>query len=331
MQDKPTIRKLVDAVLVTASDLEAFLIDYFEEVQKRASSDQDRTAKVNRLLLEIPADELLIALRKYDPLSFQKLSEFQRDNLDLQVNNPFQCWGTLAPDNITYVQRQSDIELAKKIHPHARISITGECQIGKSSLLKKAKENLPGLDLICYISFEDMLTHDCRIFHDRFFRRLSRELSQTVVDWDSFDSAVEKKRFAIFIDELGLLKDRETVEQFIPRLLRFCDTHNMSIVAAIPIPIIEYLDSVSLYNVKHRSGWTQITIVPFEIGELLQLLRLLPKKSREIAMQQIDAITRLSRCRPQSIQKLCHALYESEESGASAAVFKSIIMAKASY
>ncbi len=130
--DKPTVRKLIGSILHTSSDLNAFLIDYFESIYRRASSDPDQVAKINRLLTEATSEEIIAALRQVDPITLMKQSETLNGKTTPVVSNPFQQWGTLPSDSQTYIKRACDEQLATQLTVPTRISIWGPTQIGKS-------------------------------------------------------------------------------------------------------------------------------------------------------------------------------------------------------
>ena len=65
--DRPALRKLLAAVLLSGADFDAFCLDYFPEVYQRLDGTSDLRTKQNLLLLLIEPDELLAALRKAHP------------------------------------------------------------------------------------------------------------------------------------------------------------------------------------------------------------------------------------------------------------------------
>ena len=65
--DRPALRQLLAAVLLSGADFDAFCLDYFPEVYQRLDGTSDLRTKQNLLLLLIEPDELLAALRKAHP------------------------------------------------------------------------------------------------------------------------------------------------------------------------------------------------------------------------------------------------------------------------
>ena len=70
--DRPLLRKLLGAVLPTASDLEAFCLDCFPDVAARFASGQNRVDRDNLLLQLADGDQLVAALAKRNPRRFAR-------------------------------------------------------------------------------------------------------------------------------------------------------------------------------------------------------------------------------------------------------------------
>jgi WD40 repeat protein len=64
------VRKRLNEILRSDSDLDAFCLDFFEEVHARFSNSMDRVAKVNDLLLHASLERIIDALRKSHPSKF---------------------------------------------------------------------------------------------------------------------------------------------------------------------------------------------------------------------------------------------------------------------
>lgn len=332
MIDRPNLRKVLDLMFPTAADLDAFLVDYFSIVHSRSSSDIDRKAKTSRILLEIDADLLLDALKKYDPLLLKNtLSRLDIPDLSAVVGNPFQRWGTLPPDSLSYIKRSIDDHLISRMSNHARIAIGGESQIGKSSLMRRIQSEYSDSNLVVYVTFEELVTYDVRLFHERFFGRIGRELSGKVIDWDSFEASIQGKACWLFIDEFGLMNNFEIIEQFFPRLLRFIDTKPVCLVTAMPIPMGEYLKSHNITNPKYTGGWMQLIVPFFDDKEIYKLVNLLPVSARAVANKNMKTIIQFSKRRPQRLQRLCYLLYEASTQRATDMQLQRILEDQQSY
>ncbi len=62
------VRRLLERVFPTPSQLDAFVIDYFHDVSATFAPGMDRTERINRLLLQIPPEQILAALQPAEPL-----------------------------------------------------------------------------------------------------------------------------------------------------------------------------------------------------------------------------------------------------------------------
>lgn len=64
---QPALRKFVESMLVTDSDLEAFCLDYFPDVKRRFSAGMDRVQKVNLLFSHGDPAQIVEYLQEMDP------------------------------------------------------------------------------------------------------------------------------------------------------------------------------------------------------------------------------------------------------------------------
>jgi len=69
---RPSVRRLLEGMLRTDSDLMAFLLDYYPEVYRRTSSGMDRTSKHNLLLQLVDTHHIVDTLQRHDPRSFER-------------------------------------------------------------------------------------------------------------------------------------------------------------------------------------------------------------------------------------------------------------------
>jgi hypothetical protein len=66
------VRNLVNEMLRSDSDLNAFCLDFFDDVHARFTNGMDRIAKVDLLLVHAPLERIVSALRESDPNAFAK-------------------------------------------------------------------------------------------------------------------------------------------------------------------------------------------------------------------------------------------------------------------
>lgn len=73
--ERPALRMLLAAVLLSGADFDAFCLDYFPDVYRRLEGTSDLRTKQNLLLLLIEPDELLAALRTAHP---EKVKQYEK-------------------------------------------------------------------------------------------------------------------------------------------------------------------------------------------------------------------------------------------------------------
>lgn len=71
--DRPALRKLLEAVLLSGADFDAFCMDYHPDVYRRLDGTGDLRIKQNLLLLLLEPDELLASLRRAHPKIVERL------------------------------------------------------------------------------------------------------------------------------------------------------------------------------------------------------------------------------------------------------------------
>lgn len=67
-----TLRQLIDKLLPTDTDLEAFLIDYFPAVYKELGLQMQRTSKLNILFTNVNELEILVRLHEHNPKQYKE-------------------------------------------------------------------------------------------------------------------------------------------------------------------------------------------------------------------------------------------------------------------
>ncbi len=77
---RPSVRKLLELILNTDSELNAFCLDYFDEVYKQWTIGMDRRTKVNLLLENRNPLDVISAIRKEYPTQFEKHHEVISNN-----------------------------------------------------------------------------------------------------------------------------------------------------------------------------------------------------------------------------------------------------------
>src|SRR5579871_4266952 len=81
MPQHPTtasLRKVLDRVLISDSDLDAFCLDHFPKIKRGFTNGMDRVAKVNRLLEGASATAILDCLRDGHAATLAACEQFLR-------------------------------------------------------------------------------------------------------------------------------------------------------------------------------------------------------------------------------------------------------------
>jgi hypothetical protein len=67
-----SVRRLLQAVLVSDSDLDQVCLDHFTEIYRRFTNGMDRVQKVNVLLEQVETEQIVRRLREFDPGAFSR-------------------------------------------------------------------------------------------------------------------------------------------------------------------------------------------------------------------------------------------------------------------
>lgn len=73
--NRAELRRLIDQVLRTSSDLDAFCLDFFPETYRRFSGGMERTSRINILFESVDTEDVTKALRQHDPIRFARYQE----------------------------------------------------------------------------------------------------------------------------------------------------------------------------------------------------------------------------------------------------------------
>ncbi len=260
---------------------------------------------------------------------------FPRYRYDPDVS-PFQVVGTLAEDCPSYVFRACDHELAAALGKHALISVTGDFQTGKSSLLVRARGYGRTLkrDRICLLDLQGLPTFSVEQFHARFFTLIGRGLGagEPLTDWISLDEWVRDRPLALLLDEFGHLTP-DVARLFVPALWQFAMAHRkqVRVVVSTPVPLDTLLSDWGLQNPKYQRGWHGVTVGQLDDSGLEFLLSMVPEPARKLARQHRSVIAQASGMRAVAIQRVCSLLHEQCQQGAKMGEFLRIIGDDGSY
>lgn len=77
---RSSLRKVLDKILATESDLEAFCVDHFQNIKRLFSSGMDRTRMVSILLEHVEPEDIVIALEENYSEAFARYKNLLRNS-----------------------------------------------------------------------------------------------------------------------------------------------------------------------------------------------------------------------------------------------------------
>lgn len=228
--------------------------------------------------------------------------------------------GDLPNNHRSYIKRKSDITLKESLlDKKSLISITGDFQSGKSSLLNQMKSYVPEDWKSCYIDLTSKRLDNLNSLTDGFFKSIKKDISKEINSWDEIKHYAEQSSLIILIDEFGSLnKKGDVAETFIPQLLNLAINSNICIVTSLPKhfeSMKSFIKLQGIENPKYTSKWTDIRLETLNDNEIKELLSLLPKEIFEITERNIETIKSKTKCNPQPVQCLCKNLLNHHNNG----------------
>ncbi len=83
---RASLRKLLESILPTDSDVRAFCVDYFASTAKKFAEGMDQTSKLSLLLEREEPSEIVDALKQHDPNRFQKSKHLSNHEASARTN-----------------------------------------------------------------------------------------------------------------------------------------------------------------------------------------------------------------------------------------------------
>ncbi len=159
------MRKLLNKVLKSDSDLEAFCLDYFPQVSGRFSTGMDRIQKTNILLQQSDLELIVDALRQHDPSAFESVElaaplasgepdsravvEAVDDESAVPSSRPIpglsiaDIFRTAGQPEHTFVEPAQAIELKLRLRTVGEgLLVEGPSGVGKTTAVEKALQEL---------------------------------------------------------------------------------------------------------------------------------------------------------------------------------------------
>lgn len=209
------LRRMLNAILIADSDLDAFCLDYFPQIKRRFTDGMERTRKLNILLEQVPPEQLIKVLRDYDKERFDKLFQEQSASGSPSVPIPIVSAPTQSP-LITDIFRTSGIPERNFVIPNQadelllRLATMGEgllvegpSGVGKTTAVKWALTKLDQLSRAIQLS--SLSSRDIESL-DRIIKNDFQEGGFLVVDDFHHLDKVRQQQLASLIK---LLSDRD--------------------------------------------------------------------------------------------------------------------------
>ncbi|MBV9656555.1 MAG: hypothetical protein JO295_00455 [Verrucomicrobia bacterium] len=245
--------------------------------------------------------------------------------------NPFQTAGALRHDHPTYLQRPADAEFENALQgPSRLISITGEYEIGKSSLMNQARRILQGYEFFGG-GLASSNSHDEARFMHYFFKLFTRRFG-AVADWDELDEHTRHCPSVLFLDDLGEVA-APGLGVLIPALVERLATPGPGLraITTSPQKLRTMFADRKLGNPRYSRPWQNIVVGQLPSSEARRLLELLQPRARSLALARIQEIEATSQLRPKKLQCLCQLLYDAECNGFTDEALITLVQTEKSY
>lgn len=240
-----------------------------------------------------------------------------KDKLDTRkpIDIPFNLVGTLPPNAPSYIPRNCDSELYKKIGSQRFISIIGDFQTGKSSLLTMVHSNPPTNWQTCFIDFQLINTNSSKNLDKEIFEEITIQLNKKVNSWREVKNFSINNKVVFLFDEIAKIKPQRFHQIMGGIFAAIQNSTNISVVSASLKPLKELFwlntDTKSNNtNNKYCSNWYTIRIDPFTDEQIDKLMSLLPEIVKNTCNTYIETIKEHSKCHPQKLQTLFYKLVD---------------------
>lgn len=222
----------------------------------------------------------------------------------------FRKRGSLAIKDPSYIERDCDSLLKRNIANAALIAISGDYQMGKSSLLNQVGDYLPQDWKSCYLDLSGTRTDDLHLLTSKFFRVISQQFGG-VESWDEVATLSSSQSLVFLLDEFGSLGiDRKIAQGFVPKLIDLTNSQNVTIIVCLPNGVEQFIKEQNIFNPKYCDSWLTIHVKPFTIEQTKQLLSLLPSQVSRIVMPYVNNIHQRVGGQPRPLQCLCSHLFD---------------------
>jgi nucleoside phosphorylase len=262
--------------------------------------------------------------RNLDPSDVQMIIDGVKDKKETGFariatipKNIFRKRGALPIKAASYIERDCDSLLKRSLAATSLIAISGDYQMGKSSLLNQVESYLPHGWKSCYLDLSGTRTDDLFLLTSKFFRIVSEKLGN-VESWDEINKLSGTQPLVFLFDEFGSLSiDRKIAHGFIPKLIGLTNSPSITIIVCLPEGIEQFIKEQNILNPKYWDSWLTVQVNSFTIVQTKQLLSLLPLQISRTITSHVSEIHRRANGHPRLLQCLCSYVFDSYQKGKS--------------
>jgi len=251
--------------------------------------------------------------------------------------SPFQGSGIISAQSKCYVRRSCDIQLRNLVASKSFAWIQGGYRMGKSSLLMRYGEWVPGGWHIARPHLE--LCTPKSEFWKAFFGeiqstsipKLAQHEFNPADKWRGLFALAQKVPMALILDEIGIC-DGSNGRQLLRALLAIKEASpaHFSCIATFKGFPQDYIELCKCDEPKLRDCWKVVSIPRFNHDEAQELTALLPSPISNVLGTRLSRIEQATGFRPHAVQQLLDQIWDSFEgfSAPNTAVIESIVEAQ---
>lgn len=248
--------------------------------------------------------------------SVETQSTQDNEYISLSFESPFYPFGTIPLNHLSYIVRDSDLQLKKLLSSSSFICLYGDFCSGKSSLLIRAPSMLSD-DWNVFRPKLDLYQNGRKgTFEKNFFAQLQDEnqemRSKKIRDWVSMGKLLKETKVVFLIDEIGTCppKDASMIIEKLYALVDHVSYSNVRVVLTIQKSLDLYLGDIGLKNPKYYKYWEKVILNEFNDNELVMLFSMFPQPIGHSLQENLDVIRKCTSMKPNEAQYFCDRLWK---------------------
>lgn len=151
---------------------------------------------------------------------------------------------------------------------------------------------------------------------DSIFKKICAKIGINIDSWDDLSTYANNNRTNIIlsIDEFGSIEDPQIAKPLIEQIFWLSQSKYIHIVVSLshaPEDPIKIENFIKLYHShpKYSDNWSSIVVEKFQLAQVHQMLKLLPKEVYLVTKKQLNIVLDKTQGRPKDLQKLCALLF----------------------